>query len=490
MSDVILDPDQEKVVKHITDLDFQVLYVVGPPGYGKTAALRKGIQQFNVAHPDKKICVTGTTSVASVLLSEGGIEATTLHSWLQIAEDSLTMHIETLLRNALEERLPSAPRETHLLIVDEGSMLTAQNLGVLDVVQRWYRENQNKRFGGMRMIIVGDPMQLPPVPPTNGPGLRRTERPDVISCLQTLDDHKDVKYVVLSHSHRCTDKDYQKFLRGFVSRTRMERESSMRTLMMKYQRINLRTPLDVARAALAINATVIAYSNEDVDDCNSAFQTILSTSPSHTFESPIRMFNEEDIKSIVLEGDFDRQAEVDAEEEEITENRKRFFREGTLHEGQTVQIRANHRSVNGVLVHVGDVCTFTGRDQYGNACMTRKKDGKELVIGKEVAKSEYWKQLKWTGYPFIAANAATVHLTQGATIQGPVIFFMRSITWDFNGNLPYILYVALSRVTDPANMIVTHVTHPNGVHALASDKIQKTLDSIWSLEFMSQYPTA
>jgi hypothetical protein len=490
MSDIVLDSDQERVVDHITAMDFSLLYVIGPPGYGKTAALRKGIRQFYTVHPDKKICVTGTTSVAAVLLSEGGIEATTIHSWLQIGEDSLLMHNETQLTRALEDRNPAAPKDTDMLILDEGSMFTAQNLEILDRVMRRYRGNQNKRFGGMKVVIVGDPMQLPPVPPTTGPGLLRGERPTVTSCIQTLDDHKDVVYAVLSHPHRCDDAGYQGFLRGFISQNRSVRESSMRTLMMQYQRPNMRTPHDVARRALATNASVIAYSNEDVDDCNSAFRAILSTRPSHTFESPVRKFTEEEIKTIQLEGDADVQAEVDAEEDEITNKRKRFFRDGTLHEGQMVQIRSNHTSANGVPVHVGDVCTFTGRDKHGNACMKRKKDGKDIVISKQVAKSEYWKQLEWIGYPFIAANAATVHLTQGNTIQGPVIFFMRSITWDFGGSLPYILYVALSRVTDPDNMVVSHITHPNGVHALASDNIQQALESIWRLEFMGRYPTA
>jgi hypothetical protein len=485
---ISLDCDQQTVVDHIVAMDFSVLYVIGPPGYGKTAALREAIRQFRAAGPDKTICVTGTTSVAAVLLSEAGIDATTLHSWLQIGEDSLLMHNETLLQRALEDRLPTAPRDTDVLIVDEASMLTVQNLTVLDLVLRRYRGNMNQRFGGLKLVLVGDPMQLPPVPPTSGPGLQRDERPTVTSCLQTLDDHRFVQYVVLTTPHRCSDKKYQQWLRGFISADSNLRRCSMEQLKM-YERAHLITPHQVARYALSLNASVVAYSNEDVDDCNEAFRGILSTRPSHTFSAPVRMFTDEQIHNLPLQADADIMAELDAEEEEITNKRKRFFRDGTLHEGQTVQIRCNHTSENGILVHVGDICMFTGCDEHGNARMTRKKDGKELVIGKQVAKSEYWKTLEWIGYPFIAANAATVHLTQGNTIEGPVVFFMRSITWDFSGNLPHILYVALSRVTDPANMHVTRITHPSGQFALASVSIQRALGSIWDLDFMNTYPT-
>lgn len=483
-----LDPDQQSVVDHIVQLDFSVLYVIGPPGYGKTAALRKAIRRFQEAHPDKKVCMTGTTSVAAVLLRGSGIEATTLHSWLQIAEDSLKLHNETLIRQALEEKMPAAPRETDLLIIDEASMFTVQNLAILDVVLRWYRGNQNTRFGGLKIVLVGDPPQLPPVSPTNGPGLQRNERAHVTSCLQTLDDHRAVIYMVLRHPHRCDDREFQKFLRGFISLDSDIREQSLRIMLTKYQRKTLRTPHDVARYALEIGAQVIAYTNEDVADCNAAFRMLLSSRPFHTFPGPVRLFTDEQVQTLPLDNDADPTAELYAEEQEITHDRKRFFEGGTVHEGQRVQIRANHTSVNGVPVYVGDVCIFTGRDDAGNACMTRKRDGKELVITKHVAKSEYWKELEWTGYPFIAADAATVHLMQGNTIEGPVIFFVRSLKWDFHGNLPYILYVALSRVTNPANLHVSRWEHDSGVHALAWTGFQQALDSMWSLDFMVNYP--
>ncbi len=484
-----LDPDQQSVVDHFINDDFTVAYVVGPPGYGKTAALRTAIDARKARNPSEMICTAGTTSVAAVLLSEGGIEATTLHSWLQIGGDSMIMHNETLLREALDDRQPPRPRETDLLIVDEASMLTVQNLTVLDLVLRWYRNEPNKRFGGIKLVLVGDPMQLPPVPPTGGPGLQRKQRAHVTSCLQSLDDHRGVVYVTLTHPHRCDNLEYQQVLRGFVSPDRVTRETSMHTLITKYQRPDIQTPHEVVDLAIQMGATVIAYTNDDVDACNEAFRARFAHNPAHQFEPPVRLFTEDDVRSIPVPPKSTIDKELAAEEEEILVNRKRFFLDVEVREGQILQLRANHTSKNGVQVHVGDVCVFNGCDADGNAMMTRKRDGADLVIGRHTAMSEYWKLLQWSGSPFIPANAATVHLTQGQTIDGPVIFFMKSITWDFNGNLPHILYVALSRVTDPKHMVVTKLPSELGRYALSGKAVDDAMRNIWGLDFMSRYPT-
>ncbi len=485
-----LDSDQQSVVDHFVREDFNVLYVVGPPGYGKTSALRKAIAAWKARNPTKTICVTGTTSVAAVLLGAGGIEATTLHSWLQIGGDSLLMHNETLLRAALDERQPPRPRETDLLIVDEASMLTVQNLTILDLVLRWYRSEPNKRFGGLKLVLVGDPQQLPPVPPTEGAGTQREQRLHVTSCLQSLDDHRGVVYTTLTHPHRCDDLQFQRWIRGFISPNREMREASMLTLITDYQRPDVQTPHEVVELALQMGAMVIAYTNADVDDCNAVFRARFAHNPAHRFEPPARMFTEDVLRTIPVPPKSTIDKELLAEEKEITQDRKRFFVDVELREGQLVQLRANHISKNGVPVHVGDVCVFTGCDADGDAKMTRKRDGLEVIIGRQVGRSEYWPQLEWIGFPFIAADATTVHLTQGQTIDGPVIFYMRSITWDFNGNLPHILYVALSRVTDPKHMVVTKLPSDLGRYALSGKSVDDAMRNIWGLDFMRRYPSS
>jgi hypothetical protein len=174
------------------------------------------------------------------------------------------------------------------------------------------------------------------------------------------------------------------------------------------------------------------------------------------------------------------------EEQAIASERKRFFPGGRLYEGQLVQIRANHTTENGVNARIGDVCEFTGCDDKNNAILIRQEDKTEMIVGLHEAQSEYWSELKWKGYPFICADASTVHLLQGCTLPGKLIFWTE-ITGDIFGNIPFYLNVAASRVTNPSNFITTHQL---GQYKLVGTDVDETLKSIWELKFMKDYPRA
>jgi hypothetical protein len=463
-------------------------YVLGPAGYGKTAAIREGINKLRESNPTARICVVAMTSVAADVLGEiGGIRATTFHSWWELGAASLRMHDETYLRGVLSRHTPQLPLLTDVLIVDECSMLTIQVLEVMDRVLRWYRKKPNERFGGLKVVLVGDPMQLPPVAPTAGPGTWRNVRLEVASCLSYLDDRKGAEYIVLQTPHRCTHIPHERMLRDIISRDIEVRKRAMATFNA-YHRPGFETIPSMVREALRIDGIILSHKNEIVDQCNNAVRDCLreSGAAEYTFQCPVRLFTDTDVVSIANEDGVNVQEEVGREQTEILVYRKRYFGGGSLYAGTLLQIRANHTSKNGVDCRIGDLCKMVGQDEDGNAVMVRLKDKQELVIGLYESKSEYWPELRWEGFPFIQANAATVHLVQGSTIYTPVIFHSDIGEGnDIYGDLPFYLNVAASRVTNPANFILTH---PMSRYALVSVGIQKNLETRWDLSYMIEYP--
>ncbi len=95
-----------------------------------------------------------------------GIAAThigglTIHSWSGIG---IKRHLSAyeLDRIAQNERIVKRVRGASVLIIDEISMLSADTLGMVEAVCREIRANE-KPFGGLQVILVGDFFQLPPV---------------------------------------------------------------------------------------------------------------------------------------------------------------------------------------------------------------------------------------------------------------------------------------------------------------------------------------
>lgn len=488
MSDNIsLSGMQSRFLRTLLENKFVAIYLIGPGGYGKTYVVREGIRRQKEQNPDIKICIAAMSSVAADVIGDVcGIQATTLHTWWGIGKESLRLHDEKHMRRILKARNPSNPLKTDILFIDEASMLSAQVLEVMDRVLRKYRNKPNVRFGGMKIVFIGDPMQLPPIPAQSGPGLWRDIPLETTPCLSCVDDHRDTHYFVLNEPQRCRDLSFLKMLRGLMHHDMEVRREAM-TVFDNHHRPGYETISAMVRHAKETGAMIVAHTNDTVELCNSEVRNYLRARGrgKHQFETWYRDFTDDQIVSIPDEDGPDVVRDhLNREERAIAEERKRFFPGGWLYEGQLVQIRANHETVNGVKSRIGDVCEFTGCDDKNNAILIRKKDKAELIVGLYEAQSEYWSELKWKGYPFICADASTVHLLQGCTIPG-VLIFWSDIRGDIYGDIAFYLNVAASRVTNPSNFITTHLL---GRHALVSRDVDEKLKNVWELNFMKDYP--
>ena len=156
------------------------IFLTGKAGTGKTTFLHnlKGAV-------GKRMAITAPTGVAAI--NAGGV---TLHSFFQLPFGPFIPGSEAHEQN--RQRLFKFSREKKrliksldLLVIDEISMVRADLLDSVDMVLRRHRRN-DKPFGGVQLLMIGDLSQLSPI-----------AKPDEWQLLQ---DYYDSVYFFSSHA--------------------------------------------------------------------------------------------------------------------------------------------------------------------------------------------------------------------------------------------------------------------------------------------------
>lgn len=136
------------------------VFLTGKAGTGKTTFLKYITQTTS-----KRFVVLAPTGVAAI--NAGG---STIHSFFQLP---LCPYLPDVKELVTEYQMPEAYRSLRkertriirtldLLIIDEISMVRADLLDAVDMVLRKYRRN-DKPFGGVQLLMIGDAQQLSPV---------------------------------------------------------------------------------------------------------------------------------------------------------------------------------------------------------------------------------------------------------------------------------------------------------------------------------------
>ena len=138
-------------------MEGESIFLTGPGGTGKSYLIKYIVEEIP-KQTGKIVAVTAMTGCAALLL---GRFAKTLHSWAGIGLGKLPAHI---LAQNIRKVPPLAKRwrDTHILILDEVSMLTPLLLETLDEIAKILRRSQ-RPFGGLQVVFVGDFLQLPPI---------------------------------------------------------------------------------------------------------------------------------------------------------------------------------------------------------------------------------------------------------------------------------------------------------------------------------------
>jgi len=130
------------------------VFLTGEPGSGKTHVINEYVKYLR----DRNIepAITASTGIAATHI--GGL---TIHSWSGI-EIKRNLNKYDLDRISSNEYIVKRVKRSSVLIIDEISMLSADTLSMIETVCKEIKADQ-KPFGGMQIVFVGDFFQLPPV---------------------------------------------------------------------------------------------------------------------------------------------------------------------------------------------------------------------------------------------------------------------------------------------------------------------------------------
>ena len=128
--------------------------ISGSAGTGKSFLVNALAKTF--VDQGKHVGITSTTGISALLL--GG---STIHRWSGIKLGELDAHglLDRVRKNSKAKK---NWRSCDVLIIDEISMMPPNLFDKLEFIGRAIKGN-NKTFGGIQLIVVGDFLQLPPV---------------------------------------------------------------------------------------------------------------------------------------------------------------------------------------------------------------------------------------------------------------------------------------------------------------------------------------
>lgn len=139
------------------------VFITGPGGTGKSYLLKCIINNFN--KNNIKYVVTAPTGIASI-----NVNGQTLTSLFGISPKNDTINSifndkGIFKENIIKPHVKEIIKTLDILIIDEISMITKDLFNIIDIFCRYIRKIKYKPFGGLRIILFGDFLQLGPVPP-------------------------------------------------------------------------------------------------------------------------------------------------------------------------------------------------------------------------------------------------------------------------------------------------------------------------------------
>lgn len=407
MTELTLSPEQAAVFDAI-ETTRENIFVTGRAGTGKSTLLNH--LSWNTS---KQVVICAPTGVAA--LNVGG---QTIHSLFRLPIGVIADH---KLEQTAELRKLLNTIDT--VVVDEVSMVNADLLDAIDRSLRQARQKPNEPFGGVQLVLFGDPYQLAPVP---GDADERAYFTDQYRSMWFFDakvwNEAELRIYELSDIHR-QHEDAFKYMLDAVRHGRVTAE------------IAGRLNETGARPPPSEGAITLATTNSTVSRINA---TALARLPGRSLTAKAE-----------ITGEFGGRAYPADDALELKVGAQVMF----------LRNDSDQRWVNGSIGTVTRFDTHVWVDVDGETHQvlptvwekyrytyspTTKALGKDIVA-------------EFTQFPLRLAWAITIHKSQGKTYERAVVDLgQRSFA-------PGQTYVALSRITELEGLYLSRPLRPSDI---------------------------
>ncbi|MCS5735420.1 ATP-dependent DNA helicase [Herbiconiux daphne] len=402
-----LSAEQQRVFELIEGTRKHV-FVTGRAGTGKSTLLNH--LSWNT---EKQLVISAPTGVAA--LNVGG---QTIHSLFRLPIGVIADH--DIEQNAEVRKLLNT---IDTLVIDEVSMVNADLMDAIDRSLRQARQRPLEAFGGVQVVLFGDPYQLAPVP---GDGDERAYFADHYRSMWFFDakvwQETDLAIVELTEIHRQHDDDF-KFMLNAVRFGMVTKE--------------IADALNGAGARSPAPETAITLATRN-DAVNRINQSALARLPGRVLSAKAEISG--DFGGRTYPADVNLELKVGAQVMFLRNDADQRWVNGTV--GTVTKIDSTvFVDVDGEVHEVDPVAWEKYRYSYAPESKQLSKE----VIG------------EFTQFPLRLAWAVTIHKSQGQTYDEAIV--------DLGSRVfsPGQTYVALSRLTSLEGLYLTRPLRPSDI---------------------------
>ncbi|MEO5535057.1 MAG: AAA family ATPase [Pseudolysinimonas sp.] len=421
-----LSPEQAAVVAAIENTRDHI-FVTGRAGTGKSTLL-----EYLSWFSSHTLAICAPTGVAA--LNVGG---QTIHSLFRLPIGVIADHD---LEQPPELRKLLSAIDT--LVVDEVSMVNADLLDAMDRSLRQARQRPHEAFGGVQIILFGDPYQLAPVP---GENEERAYFADHYKSMWFFDakvwDEADLRIYELTTIHRQHELEFKRLL------TAVRHGAVTAEMAGRLNEVGARpAPTEGAITLATTNAAVARINAQGLGRLpgisRSAVAEVTGEFGNRTFPADEKLDLKLGAQVMFLRNDT---------------GMDRRWVNGTIGEVVSIGRGTVTVEVDGEDFEVQPAVWERYKYSYEAATKTLKKD----VVA------------EFTQFPLRLAWAVTIHKSQGKTYDRAIVDLgPRSFA-------PGQTYVALSRITELEGLYLTRPLRPSDI--IVDDNVRRFMSKVQAI---------